>query len=278
MKYILLFFVLLLIFYCTRYSLFEKYSNKFNKKIFIFWDKGWDNIPYLCKVCLQSWKYFNKNWEIVKLDKKNIYDYLDENLLKKVCKIKLVQHQADIIRVNLLKKYGGVWVDATVFCNKPLDEWLFNYMNKGFFCFKFNEESGLHHYKLSNWFLASTKNNYIINNFTKKYNNHWEDITQDNYFGFHFLFNNLCKIDKKFNNNYKNIKFFDSRKIRVQEKNFNNNIEFNLSKPVTIEIKKILDDNSIPMYKFSYQKNKDFNFKTNSTLNYMVNTKLIKKF
>ena len=31
---------------------------------------------------------------------------------------------SDILRISLLHEFGGVWVDATVYCNRPIDEWL----------------------------------------------------------------------------------------------------------------------------------------------------------
>ena len=61
---LLLIFIIIFIFifinYDSLYPKYENYDNYFNKKIFIFWDKGWDNAPYLCQVCLKSWEYFNK--------------------------------------------------------------------------------------------------------------------------------------------------------------------------------------------------------------------------
>ena len=35
-----------------------------------------------------------------------------------------IQAKSDIIRVELLSAYGGIWVDATVYCNEPFSNWL----------------------------------------------------------------------------------------------------------------------------------------------------------
>lgn len=35
-----------------------------------------------------------------------------------------VQNKADWVRLQLLEKYGGVWLDATVFLHKPLSSWI----------------------------------------------------------------------------------------------------------------------------------------------------------
>ena len=31
--------------------------------------------------------------------------------------------------------YGGFWVDATVYCIKPLNEWIHDYITNGFFAY-----------------------------------------------------------------------------------------------------------------------------------------------
>ena len=121
-------FILLLVITFIIYLFIKKYKfikSNIPKNIYMFWDKGWDKAPYICQECLLSWKYYNPNWKIITLDKKNIYNYLSKELLDDIWEKKLVQHQADIIRVNLLKKYGGVWTDSTIFCNKSLDDWLY---------------------------------------------------------------------------------------------------------------------------------------------------------
>ena len=184
---------------------------------------------------------------------------------------KLVQHRADLIRVNLLNKYGGIWADSTVFCNKPLDSWIHNYMDVGFFCFKYNLLSGLSSYRLGNWFLASTKKNYIISTFSKKYNNHWKDKELDAYFGFHNLMDKLCKTDKLFNYYFKKIPFYNALipQLARYEKFFN--IRFNLKDKLNKKNKSVIDNKEIPLYKF--RSRDSFPDEIKDTLfEYMINT------
>ena len=178
-----------------------------------------------------------------------------------------------IIRVNLLNKYGGVWADATIFCNQPLDDWLYNYMDVGLFCFKYNFRSGLEKYKLGNWFFASEKNNYLINTFAKAYNKHWQNKIMDHYFGFHFLFNKLCKTDKKFNKMFKKIPYYDARIARITISKFYNQTVKLVGK-VNESSKKILDSGNIPMYKFKsrdYKEAIDINKIKGTNLEYIIN-------
>ena len=60
-------------------------------------------------------------------------------------------HRANVLRMELLARHGGVWVDATCFCVRPLDEWLPAQMSSGFFAFARPARSRL----LANWFLAA---------------------------------------------------------------------------------------------------------------------------
>ena len=94
------------------------------KHIFIIWFQGFDKMPEICKECYNSWKYKNKDWKIHFIDNSNIHQYIDKKNLFKFKKIKPIQCYADAVRLELIYRYGGLYVDATIFCNKPLDLWL----------------------------------------------------------------------------------------------------------------------------------------------------------
>jgi hypothetical protein len=221
----------------------------FPKNIYIFWDNGWENAPYICNECLSSWIRHNKGWDIIKLDNNNIAQYLENEILQKINTIKKPQHRADLIRVNLLNKFGGVWVDASIVCNRSLDSWLYEYMKEGIFYFKYNKESGLEHYKIGNWFIACEKNNYLMEKFCQKYNTRWKYIVHDEYFGFHKTFKELCDTNEKFNNIYQSIPFYNALLPRIT---FREKIDLtaNISN-ITPNIQEIIDNTNIPMFKFS---------------------------
>ena len=95
------------------------------KTIYILWFQGFDNAPEIVKKCVQSWKYYNPDWTIILLDNTNLNNYITlENYIIDIHN-KNINHTAlsDIIRVIFLKLYGGLWVDSTTFCNRPLNEW-----------------------------------------------------------------------------------------------------------------------------------------------------------
>ena len=87
------------------------------KIIWIYWHQGWDNAPDIIKICKKSWIKKNPEWDVRALDFKSINHFVDINLEKNILKSLCIAHQSDLIRLGLLEKYGGVWVDASLFCN-----------------------------------------------------------------------------------------------------------------------------------------------------------------
>lgn len=91
------------------------------RNIYAYWDTGLDNAPEICRHCIDSWRRLNPGWSIEVLDATAAAAIVDptdypEDLGK--------AHYADILRMRLMAERGGVWVDATVLCLRPLDDWL----------------------------------------------------------------------------------------------------------------------------------------------------------
>ena len=152
---------------------------------------------------------------------------------------------SDIVRVLLLKIYGGLWVDATTFCNKSLDDWLPNYINEGFFAFNKPGKDRL----LSSWFIYSENNSYIINKWyirtLQYYKNHNSPHT---YFWFHYLFGNLYNSDKLFKEKWNKVPKLSANGVGphyLQEKGIMNYI--------TNKIKLDIDNKITPFYKLTYK-------------------------
>lgn len=94
-----------------------------NKTVWMLWLQGWDKSPSISRTCVESWKYYNPDWDIKLLDLESVGDYIDlEETLPNLNTNNI--SLSNIIRISLIKKYGGVWADSTLFCNRSLDEWL----------------------------------------------------------------------------------------------------------------------------------------------------------
>ena len=217
------------------------------KTIYILWLQGFDNAPNIVKKCVQSWYHYNPTWNIIQIDNNNLNQYIDLNELDINFNDNpniLASHISDVIRIILLKKYGGLWCDATLFCNKPLDSWLPNVIHEGFFAF---DRPG-HDRLISSWFLYGEKDNYIIdkwyistlNHFKKKYNH-------TIYFWFHYLFGINYNIDSQFKEIWNRVPKLSANgphSIILGHGLFNNLNELS---------KKEIDSKCIPLYKLTYK-------------------------
>ncbi|HVS93281.1 MAG TPA: capsular polysaccharide synthesis protein [Mucilaginibacter sp.] len=139
-------------------------NNTLPKIIWFLWLQGLDDSPLVVKKCYASWVKHNPGWQVNLLDANTIGQYLSVDL-PGVTR----QTLSDILRITLLQKYGGVWVDATCYCNKPLDNWLYPYLSTGFFAFERPAADRM----ISSWFLASVKGNCIVSAYKNAVDNYW---------------------------------------------------------------------------------------------------------
>lgn len=128
----------------------------FPKIIWFLWLQGLENSPPIVTACRDSWLKNNPTWDFRFVTQENLgtYSGIDLASFDHLEKSQL----ADLIRLDLLLRHGGVWVDATCFCINDLESWLPAYMKSGFFAF---EKPGRDR-AISSWFLASTPNNALI--------------------------------------------------------------------------------------------------------------------
>lgn len=111
-KYIILIIIFIIIIYLTIFFKVKAITNN-SHYIFTFWEPH-SSINGYISLCIKTWKKnFPSNYKIVILDYSNLSDYLDIKLINRI----LYKHmdlpvQADAIRVAMLYKYGGFWMDA----------------------------------------------------------------------------------------------------------------------------------------------------------------------
>jgi Capsular polysaccharide synthesis protein len=126
------------------------------RRIWMLWFQGAEGMPWLVRRCYESWIECNPWWEVTLLSDANLYQYvdLDYSELSYLGKAAL----SDLIRLELLAKYGGVWADATCLCMCPLENWLPGYFSSGFFAF---DRPG-HDRPLASWFIAASPRNPLV--------------------------------------------------------------------------------------------------------------------
>ena len=231
--------------------------------IFMYWEQGWEDAPIVCKLCLASWTKYNRSWNIVVLDKYNLHRYFDiEALVPTFWEISPIASRSDVLRINLLDQYNGVWADATLFCTMPLDIWIYDHTP--FFAFSFPNRT-LDNRVISSWFLFSSESNHIVRKWCVAYNRYWEGRTEpDNYFQFHIIFSDLYDNDPMFKRQW------DNRSVRYNRSPhmFKKQVKWGVSK-VMKNIRKKLS----PVYKLDHYKHtarRAMSEKRPNPLNYLL--------
>lgn len=95
----------------------QKAEMNFSNKVWICWFQGEEHAPELIKTCIQSMRKQLQGREIIVLTEKNISDYTEipDYIIEKYKKGWISRaHYSDILRIDLLCRHGGLWVDATV--------------------------------------------------------------------------------------------------------------------------------------------------------------------
>lgn len=132
--------------------------NRVPKKIWSYWDNP-DNIPKTVKLCMESWKKHNPDYEIVLMNKKNfkgfttIPTYLSTHYSFHDTDARF----SDLLRLYTLAEHGGVWIDSTILLKEPLDNWLFPRYGEfsGFYLELFTKPNSPP--VIESWFLACNK-------------------------------------------------------------------------------------------------------------------------
>lgn len=157
--------------------------------IFVCWLQGMDNAPELVKICYKSLIEHNSSKEIAVITDDNYMDYVKfpQFILDKYnngCISKT--HFSDLLRLELLIKYGGIWVDSTAFFTAPIPDII---SNSGLFVFQsFQEHSGMTT-GISNWFIASSRGNKMLLLERELLYEYWRHNNKLNdYFIFHNFF------------------------------------------------------------------------------------------
>ena len=169
------------------------------KIVWILWFQGWDKAPWLSQKCAESWKKLNPGWDVRLIDENN-------------CPVPIygdtAQARSDVVRLELLAKYGGIWADSTMLCMQPLDSWVW----------KDIEHAGIWMYHGMNpnalvkdqseytpcegpasWFIVAKTGNVMINKWVTACRKYWKGRSQnDNYFWMDRLWYELYENDNEF--------------------------------------------------------------------------------
>lgn len=104
-------------------------ANNGQNNIWVLWLQGEGNMPELVKVCLESIKQNAGDHKVVVLSNSNLYEYIQlPERITILYQDGIISnaHYSDIIRMTLLSRYGGIWIDATILLTSNLDSIISN--------------------------------------------------------------------------------------------------------------------------------------------------------
>lgn len=168
-------------------------STKYNCKnmqntIWFCWLQGLDSAPELIKNCYDSINYHKSDMNLILITKDNFKEYteLPDFIIDKWEKgIISNAHFSDILRLNLLLRHGGLWIDSTTYLTDNIPDYI---TGSDFFVYQdgfFNNDI----INLGNWLIYSKPNNILLRETQKLLFIYWsKNNYAKNYFIFHFFF------------------------------------------------------------------------------------------
>lgn len=113
-------------------------------------------------LCIESWQKFFPNWEIIEWNESN-YDINKNQYLRDAYELKKWAFVSDYARFDVLREYGGIYLDVDVEFIKPLPDYMLKYQ-----CFSGFQKSG----EVSPGLIfGSIPNHWFLDEILETYNN-----------------------------------------------------------------------------------------------------------
>ena len=190
----------------TKQKLEKKYKWKLNEidenyvdrehttsnKIWICWFQGMENAPELVQKCYNSVVNNNPNSEVIVITSENMSQYVTfpDYIIDKWKKgIITHTHMTDLMRLELLINYGGLWLDATVLCTGKAPDYFYNSELFFYQCLKPGRDG--HGNFISSWLINAKTNNKILMATRELCYEYWKD---NNSMWDYFLFHDFMSI------------------------------------------------------------------------------------
>ena len=163
-------------------------------RIFTFWAQGFSDAPAIVRRCHEELRRLHPATEIVVLDAASVDEYItlpphiDRMLAGDPTKL------SDLLRLELLSRYGGVWLDATCLPRVRLLDILPQLLRpSGFFAFTIRRGQA------ASWFLASEPDHYLVAMMRESHYEYWRHYDHIlDYYMFHHIFEALYHVDDRF--------------------------------------------------------------------------------
>lgn len=167
------------------------------RRVWTCWLQGLEDAPTLVKACINSQKRNIKDREHVVITDSNVFEYIElpEFIVAKY-RDGIVPPAlfTDLIRLELLIRYGGTWMDSTVMVNEDAD--MRELLDADFFMFQSlrdGQADGKYH-GISNWYITAKAGHpwlIAVRDLLFEYWRRYDCVLE--YFIFHIMFGIVIK-------------------------------------------------------------------------------------
>ena len=144
----------------------ESLPHERGDRVWICWFQGMENAPALVRKCYDSVRENMTGREIVLITGENMADYVQfpDHILEKWRSGKITNtHMTDLLRLELLIRYGGLWLDATVLCTRKEEAIPGYYFDSNlFFCQCLKPGRDGHSHLCSSWLMSAKTNHKLL--------------------------------------------------------------------------------------------------------------------
>ncbi|TPM25606.1 hypothetical protein FJ958_21030 [Mesorhizobium sp. B2-3-5] len=154
--------------------------------IWQYWAQGADQAPPLVKACLRSVARHKGSRELVVLDDKTVEGHIDlpgHVWDKRRRGLMNSQHFSNFIRLSLLSRHGGTWLDATILLRQPVPPEI---EREDFYILR---ETNRHPRLVETWFIHARKGHPLVETVLHGLADYWKkyDALHDYFmFPYHF--------------------------------------------------------------------------------------------
>lgn len=129
------------------------------KIIWMYWEGSQTD---LLSACVRRMGELHPDYSVRFLGPETVTEYTQLNLSESVIQNATPQQRADLIRLDLIYHYGGIWLDASTIVYEKLD-WIESLINathtQSFSYYRAKNTTNLNYPVIENWLLASVPNN-----------------------------------------------------------------------------------------------------------------------
>lgn len=178
-------------------SQYEQHTETCNRSnvVWFCWLQGIGSAPPIVKVCYRSLCRNLVGKEIRVIDEGNrrelvqLPDFIERRYEKGQIPHALF---SDLLRLELLIKYGGSWIDATVFCSTP--DYHREFLDADLFFYQYARPDDRKYAGISNWFITACSNNPLLMTLRDMLYAYWRDFDcVVEYFIFHRFFDMIAE-------------------------------------------------------------------------------------